>query len=189
MDDLTLLQQLRKEDRSAYKTLYSQYYRMIATYVGKNHGQDEDAQDLFQETIVALLKHLRKPDFNIKVKLGTYLHAIAKNIWRNKLRLKGITTTVVNERVIHNFADTIDEDLIEKKVYEEKHKIMKRQLARLGEECQKIILGFYYQRRKLKDLAVELSYTQDFIRVKKNRCMNNFRKKVQGDTALKNLPS
>lgn len=187
MDETTLLAQLKNGDRSAFDYLYRQHFRMVSTYVGKNNGNDEDAQDLFQDAIIALLKHLRKPDFNLSVKTGTYLYAIARNIWIKTLKSKGLTAELPDDNQMNNLPDVPSDDLLEKKKFESKHQLMKKQLALLGEECRKIIIGFYYKKQKLAALATELGYTNDFIRVKKGRCLNGFKKKVQADAAYQEL--
>lgn len=187
MEEHTLLEQLRDGDAKAYRYIYKQFYRMIATYVGKNNGDDEDAKDLFQETILALMDNLRKPDFSIKVKVGTYFYSIARFIWIKKLKKRGLTTSIDTQSEGDKFIE-ISESVIEEKVQQEKkHELIAQKLGELGEVCRKIITDFYLKKKKLKEIAEEMGYTNDFVRVKRMRCMNKFKKNIQKDMAYHTL--
>ncbi|HMW39698.1 MAG TPA: hypothetical protein PKD57_09855, partial [Saprospiraceae bacterium] len=55
---------------------------------------------------------------------------------------------------------------------------MERALDQIGMECREIILSYYYNHVPLNRIAGIMGYTQAFVRVKKNRCMNRLRELI-----------
>ena len=79
---------LRLHDRAAYKLLYRIMFPPVLRYVQQNAGDRADAEDVFQETLLVLAEKLQQPGFRLTASLPTYLLAIAKNTWLNRLRAR-----------------------------------------------------------------------------------------------------
>src|SRR5687768_4001830 len=84
--DNTLLDKLKTEDSSSFKLLYKFYFPSVASFIKQNCGNNEDAEDIFQEAIIVLLQKVRQSDFVLTSSLKTYLYAVAKNLWLKRLR-------------------------------------------------------------------------------------------------------
>ncbi|MBC7400778.1 MAG: sigma-70 family RNA polymerase sigma factor [Mucilaginibacter sp.] len=69
-----------------FEQLYKLHFMPIKGYVLKNSGTDDDAKDVFQETLLVLIDKLNNGKFVLTAGIGTYLFAVAKNIWLNKLK-------------------------------------------------------------------------------------------------------
>ena len=82
----SLLNQLKNEHNASFELLYQLYYPTVAAHIIRNSGSTADAEDIFQETIIVLLQQVRNPDFVLTSSLKTYLFAIARNLWLNRLR-------------------------------------------------------------------------------------------------------
>jgi RNA polymerase sigma factor (sigma-70 family) len=185
-----LFEALRTETPAAFEHLYRHHYRMTAAYVTQNGGSGDDAQDVFQETLVALVKNLRKPDFALQAKLSTYLYAVARKIWLYRRRGQTANTPIENQTLaqqISDFPDLTDETLSEKTAHEQKHLLMARIFAQIGADCRELLRRYYYEDTPLKDIARIMGFTEAFVRVKKNRCMNDFRSRVADDSAYQTL--
>ena len=86
LSDDILLDKLRQEENDSYSLLYKKYFPSIANYIEQNSGNDQDAEDIFQESIIILLGKVRQSDFNLTSSLKTYLFSIAKNLWLKKIK-------------------------------------------------------------------------------------------------------
>ncbi|HMW39095.1 MAG TPA: sigma-70 family RNA polymerase sigma factor, partial [Saprospiraceae bacterium] len=77
------LNALRLNEEWAYEALYRDYYPMVLKYVLQNSGEHEAARDLFQEVVIAVIRNIRNPDFELYdgTKFGTYLMSIAQKKW------------------------------------------------------------------------------------------------------------
>jgi RNA polymerase sigma factor (sigma-70 family) len=84
-DDI-LLNRLRKEESASYKLLYKFFFPSIANYIKQNNGSHQDAEDVFQETIIILLDKVRQPGFALTSSLKTYFFSISKHLWLKKIR-------------------------------------------------------------------------------------------------------
>src|SRR5690606_32505039 len=77
---------LRSGNTSAYEWVYKKYYPSISRFILQNNGNEGDAEDIFQESIVVLYQKVTTPDFQLTSALKTFLFSIAKNLWLKKLR-------------------------------------------------------------------------------------------------------
>ena len=63
VSDHNILNRLKSEEGASFELLYEFYFPSIAAYIKLNSGNYEDAEDIFQETIIVLLHKVRQPDF------------------------------------------------------------------------------------------------------------------------------
>lgn len=186
-DEKTLIEDLKAGKSSAYKEVYGKCYKMCYALITKNNGSGEDAEDIFQEAIIVLINNLRKPEFILKAKISTYLYSVVRQMWLYKLRSKKITVEL--EERDTGFIDLGEDEISEKKVFEEKHHLVKKMLQELSEECRRLITDYYYKNLKLKDIGKAMDYSDSFVKVKKNRCMNSFLNKIKDQPEYQNLRS
>lgn len=180
----TLLKALKLEDPRAFKEFYKLHYGKVAAYVRNNNGSEDEVQDLFQEAVIVLLRYLRKPDFklNENTQIGTFFFGIAKRMWLLKLR-----NSKVKSVELTNKEQFQEDEITEKMIFEEKHELIAKHFEDLGEDCQKILTDYYFNKVQLKTIGEQLGYTAAFVRVKKNRCMNCLKKMVQNDKVYKEI--
>ena len=183
MTDQEIIQLIQDEKQEGLLALYDDAYSLIRTLVIRNSGSSEDAEDLFQEVLVVLVKQIRKGSFELKGKLTTYIYAVASKLWLYTLRQrKGKDVVSLDNGNTPELEGWTEDDLAEKTAYEEKHTLIAEKIKQLNEECQKIIQWFYYQKIPLLEIGKKLKYTEGSIRVKKNRCMNYLKKLVLGES-------
>lgn len=181
-----LVDALRNGEASAFEELYARYFKMAASFVQKNQGSDDDARDIFQETLFILVKKLRQADFQLTAKLGTYLYSIIRHLWLKRLKKKGRFQLAPQDDQEEKIAIT-DNEIEVKEQFERKHELMADVLETLKEDCRKIILKSFYEKRSHKEIAEIMGYTAQFVRVKLHRCMERFRKQVRSHPDFENV--
>lgn len=175
--DTDLISGLKSEESWAFKLLYEKYFGLVENYVKRNNGTLDDSKDTFQDTVIALMKMLAKNDFqlNQNTKLSTLIYAIAKRLWLLKLRNQKLNVVGADiSDIQYQFSDD-EEELMEKKEKEEIHESVIEKLKSMGQECQKLLKLYYFKKVKLKEIAKIMTYSEGFVRVKKNRCMNQLK--------------
>lgn len=178
--DIQVIEAIKAGDPNAIKYLYTQYYSMIADFILKNSGLKEDAEDIFQETLISMISNIRKADFNLTSKLGSYLYSISRNMWLYRLRKIKSGPFLIKD----NYETIEDESQIpEMELFEDRHHLIAKLFDKISVECQKILSGFYFEEKPLKDIGVQMNYTEGSIRVKKSRCMDSLKKLVEHDPA------
>jgi RNA polymerase sigma factor (sigma-70 family) len=85
-DSTPTLDRLRYQDRAAYHLLYQTMFPAVLRLVRKNGGNQADAEDVFQETVLVLAQKVQQPDFRLTASLRTYLTSITRHLWLNRLR-------------------------------------------------------------------------------------------------------
>jgi RNA polymerase sigma factor (sigma-70 family) len=117
-------------------------WRKIHAHVTKRGGAVADAEDVFHEVLIVAERRLREGAFLQESSLVTYIVAIAKGVWQNKLRK--------TQRLILK-QDSPMPDLTEKSVEElfinqEKREIIQSAIQLLPERCREAMtlstLGF-----------------------------------------------
>lgn len=140
MKDTVLLQQLKKREAGAYDLLYKFYYPMVEKFVLRNSGCKEDAEDIFQETLIVLYKKLPTDDFELTSSLKTYIFSISSNLWLKRLRkakshLNYLKTTEEEQPV------EIRVEIVKERTWSEK---LDSWISTIPLHCQKIIRFIFF---------------------------------------------
>jgi len=173
--DEILLDFLRKGDSAAFEFLYRQYYRMVAKQASERGLQDSDAEDVFQEVLIILVRKIHDPAFELSAKLGTFLFAIARNLLLKRSGKAPILHTTdsiplaSDARLVEAEPDELEEQL----------SAVVKTLDLLEPECRTLLLLSFYEKRSHAEIAEEMGYTEAFVKVKKHRCLNYLRKHVK----------
>ncbi len=139
---------------------YKKYYPTIANFIRLNGGNDHDAKDIFQESMLVLYHNLQKKDFELTCQLNTYLYSIARNLWLRELKKNN-----KNYQNIEDYEDFLDDNDIDKNNFEDieeslrNQRILSQSLEKLGDPCKTILTLFYIDQMSMKDIADKMGYT------------------------------
>ena len=176
MEESELIVNLKKGENAAFKHVYKVTFPMILNIVRRNSGTVRDAKDLMQDAIYVLVKNLQKDDFQITVKLSTYLYSVAKNKWLLKLRGMGRELLIVDDEESSINIDKKDlEESRENEDRREEFMVIENAMKKIGEKCKRIILAFYYKKIALVDIAEQEDLTPQSMKVTKFRCMKKLK--------------
>ncbi|MTB53817.1 RNA polymerase sigma factor [Lewinella sp. W8] len=84
--DHQYIEALRRGDFSVLDDIYRSHGPTVSSWVQKNSGSVDDAQDIFQEGIIALHQKANDPDFVLTCPIGALLFRICQNKWLYALR-------------------------------------------------------------------------------------------------------
>ncbi len=172
-----LLRQLAKGDRKVMERVYSQHYRFVCKWIGKTGGNEEDAADICQESMIVLYEKSRSGEFELTCKLSTYLFAIARNLWHKKLQAqpKGLTAIDDDEEV--NIEGNYEDDIKAHHERELHYEQLDNALAQLGEPCSSLLKSFYFKNSSMQQLATDFGYTNaDNAKTQKYKCLARLKK-------------
>jgi len=94
MTDSELLAGLQQKEERAIYDVYLHYYPPVEKYILMNSGTAQDAEDLFQDTVMVLLNYVSKENFILTCTIKTLLFAIARRLWLKHLRDRSISETL-----------------------------------------------------------------------------------------------
>lgn len=173
---------LKSGDRIAFRKLYTSIFPPCSNLILSNNGTMNDARDIFQESLMILVKNLRKVDFELTCGIKTYIYSIMRNLWLKRLNKnkRGGLSLIIDEPSDTEFIIIQEDELTEKKEKEKKLDLVAVVLKELKEDCFKVLTAFYFKKQSMKEIAATMNYSDQFIRVKKVRCMDTLKKKVKG---------
>ena len=155
--------------------LYKKYYNIVLKFILYNSGTSAAAQDIYQETIIVLYESVKKPGFELKCQLQTYIFSIAKRLWLKELKKNG-RTFLFKESEENNLVD-VSEDLKEFDEKEAEIEKMNNSLIDLGEPCSELIKDFYINKLSMEEIAEKFGYTNaDNAKTQKYKCLQRLKK-------------
>lgn len=180
LSDKELITSIRKNsqqsENNALRQLYDQYFGMIERHILKNSGNQEDVKEVFHDSLIALLKNIRKPEFVLSSTLKTYLFSISKRIWLDRLRKKNNKEIPLLEDLNWKSSDVSIDKKIE---LDEGQKVLLDVLSKLTGECLNLLKLFYFFKKKMAEIATILGLASEKdVKNRKWRCMVKLRKIV-----------
>ena len=150
---------------------YSGYVYKVVENAAKQNLSKEDIEEIIADTFFVLWKNREK--LEEEKPLNPYLAGIARNLVREKFRNKHINMNLSDyENII------VEENKIELK-YEQREKInaIETILNKMSKEDITIFNLYYYEERKIKEIANILNFSEFKIKSKLYR----IRKKIKKD--------
>ncbi len=164
-----------KEVDKGISYLYRVSKKMAGRFIMRNRGNPQDVDDIFHDGLIAFYKLVRKGQIKADTNVEAYLYTICRNMWVKKLMKNPAPVELKEKFPLVETADIQITTLLKG----ERKTLMDKILKDLGAECEKILFLFYYDRKKTKEIAALLNYSNDqVLRNKKSRCMNALREMV-----------
>jgi RNA polymerase sigma factor (sigma-70 family) len=166
---------LKANNNEILKALYKKYYHLVLKLVVNNSGNSDLAQDLYQETIIAVYENVQKPQFQLNCQLQTYIYSIAKRLWLKQLK-KNSNTYLFKEEEENDLVD-VTEDVGFHLEKENNILKMNTSLDLLGEPCKTLIQDFYVNKKSMDEIAEKFGYTNaDNAKTQKYKCLQRLKK-------------
>ena len=90
--DQRYIQALLTNDHAVLKEIYKKFSGKVVSYVNRNNGDQEDARDVIQETLVTIYQQARDKKLVLTCPFDAYFFLLCKRRWLNKLKAKkGVT--------------------------------------------------------------------------------------------------
>ncbi|MBU2652344.1 MAG: sigma-70 family RNA polymerase sigma factor [Bacteroidetes bacterium] len=165
-----IIRGLMDMDRGVIQYIVEEFFPSVSYYVINNRGREEDAEDIFQDAMVVILKRLKEGELNLHCSLKTYVYAICRNLWLKKVawmhRRNLVHAGVTNEYLL-------EEDALNRPVKNEEMRILlyQRNFLKLSELCRKMI-EFFLQGKSFTEISASLGIENpQKARKRKYRCL------------------
>lgn len=169
------------EKTKAFKAIYARFYKMIDNFITSNSGDPSQTKDIFQDCLIILFKKVKTKDFALTSGLGTYIYSICRNLWLKELKLNGRTSDLTEE--IESIP--IDHSTIDSIIHDENSLILASMLDKLGDNCKRVLLLYYYDKLSMKQIAEKLNFSSEQIaKNNKSKCMKKLRALVASNPKL-----
>lgn len=168
---------IKQNDGATLKQLYKTNFAQVKMYVIKNNGSEQEAKDIYQEAFIAMWRNIKEDKFEAESETAVngYLFQIAKNKWLDHLRsAKYKKTTSLSAEMESREMDPENEEMHLKNIQN-----VMRSVAQLGEQCQRLLKLFYFEKKSYRAIAEILELDEAYARTAKYRCIEKLRKIAQ----------
>ena len=160
-----LIEGIRARDEEITKFVIRRFKPAIVHHIRGYGGTLHDVDDIFQDGLIRLIEIVDDKDFKATASLSTILYAICDRLWKLHLEKKRIANLYFVRR--HD-EDAFSEIEVEhdRKLYDS---IYYGSFQKLHKDCQ-VILKALMKGVPVKDVALTLDFSYDYLRRKKRAC-------------------
>jgi len=183
-----LLSGIQRNDTIVLQYIYKNFYSKINFFIKKNSGDDDDANDIFQEAIIIMYRKLKANELVLDCGFETYLYSVSRFLWLKQLEKRKLEKEKIKDN--HEYNDDIYDDGLEKVVdLNERYKLFQSHFANLGKDCQKI-LQLYFDKVPLKNIAQIMGFkSEKYAKKRKFKCKEYLIKSIKQDLEYKSILS
>lgn len=183
-----LLNGILRNDTLILQYIYKTYYSNINFFIRKNNGNEDDANDIFQEAIIIIYRKLKANSIDLDCSFETYLYSVCRLLWLKQLEKRKIEKEKIKDN--HEFNDEIYDESLEKIIdLNERYSLYQKHFINLGKDCQKI-LQLYFDKVPLKNIAQIMGFkSEKYAKKRKYRCKEYLINSVKQDLDYKKVLS
>lgn len=160
-----------EEREAVFLRLYQQCFPAVAKYIYKRGGSLEDAQDIFQDSLVVYYEHVVAGK-EIRQEKG-YLFAAAKYLWFKRYKAQQEEWPMGNLEALEGVESYL-------KAEEDAAFQLGPFLRQAGQKCMQMLKSFYYDRLSMEELADRFGYRSTrSATVQKYKCLEKVRDQVK----------
>lgn len=165
--------------------IYTEHFDNLTNFIRRNKGSQQDAEDIFQETIIIFVDMIQREKFRGESSIKTFLYAIARNIWLNELKKRD--RMFIRDTESYEPKSKDSEDLQEALIKSESKQKVMELIDQLGETCKKILVYYYYDNLSMKEIYERMHYeTEQVVRNQKYKCMKKLIDWIDTNPGMKN---
>ena len=184
IDNSYFIEGILNSDERVIREIYTSYFSHVLSFVMKNNGNREDAEDVFQAALLQISARIKVRELTtINSPFGGYLFGACKNLWRRELKkkIKRVTTyekvELVNE--VSEMADAVLE--------QEKWDLFEEKLMLLSETCKEL-MKLFFLKMPYRKIQTMFSYSsEDVARQRVFKCKKRLIELIRRDSRYGSL--
>lgn len=179
-----IIEGVKERDNKVLTFIYKEIFPAVRNYVISHGGSQDDAKDVFQESIIIAFKQISENSIDIKTSFDAYLYGMSRLIWLKILRSRRIHESSISylkdtEPSYHPAEKLIDDEL--------EMRLFRKHFLKLGVECQQVLQlsldGIPYE-----EIAIKVGYkSEKIVRNKKYKCKEALIKMIKKDPEYKDF--
>jgi len=175
--DQQYIEALRHGDQVLTREIYSKFSRSILHWVLQNNGEAEDAQDLFQDALMAIYDRYCSGDFQLTTSFGALLMGICRRKWFDRLAQKKRDQNVRNAEAERYTEETPVWEAAEEAVLQQKRQECLAQVFELlSEQCKRLLSLISAGELAVEQIAQDLGLgNANAVYQSKHRCTARWR--------------
>ena len=175
---------LSGNDSKVISSLYQEVFPSVKNYIVSNSGNEEEAYDLFQDSMVLLYNQIRKGEFSEKYKIRGFLYTVSRNLWINRTKRLNRNTSLEGL----NNLEIIDENILDAIVSDEKRELVLKIFKSLDSKCVEILKCSVFFKMSMEDIMLKMGFSSvNATKTQNYRCKKTLSEKALKDPSFKEL--
>ncbi|MDP4149608.1 MAG: sigma-70 family RNA polymerase sigma factor [Bacteroidota bacterium] len=176
--DQRFIEGLLRNDGQIVEEIYRRFAPSVRAHIQKNRGNEEDAADIFQESLIDLYNQAKYKDLKLSCPFEPFLLLVCKRKWLNELKKRGHSPVTKSAEDLSDWGEDVFA-ATEKLAHEEdRARVFIQQFEKLGERCRELLRMILTGERQEK-IAEALGVSYGYLRKKKSECMSTLLSYIQ----------
>ena len=160
--------------------LYKNLEPKIRGWIVKNNGSKQEAQDIFQDSIVAFYSFVLKNKFDPNSNVEALIFRIAKNNWINYVKKQNKNSSFEEND------SCIEEPVFSQDISDKNQKIIADLLDQLGEVCKEILTYTIFYNISMEDVCTRLGFKNpNTAKTKNYKCKQRLKNLLLENPSIK----
>lgn len=161
-----------KNNELEIEEIMKKYNHYIYTIINHSHiiFSKEDEEEIILDVYLTLWNNKEKLDINKS--MTAYIAGITKNLILKKSRQQKCIENIEDYQEGLASTQNIEVDYVES----QKNKFIIHELEKMKQEDRKIFMTYYYERRKIKEIAIMFKISESKVKSKLFRTRNKLKK-------------
>jgi len=182
-----ILRGILRNNSLILRYIYKTYFQKIYSFVTSNNGNAEEANDIFQESVIIIYRKLKEDSLVLNnCTFETYIISVSRFLWIKQLQRK--KNDIIKLEDIHNYDEKIiDDDLSDLVRKNEKYKLFQDHFHKMGKDCQ-TILQLFFEKVPLKTITEIMGYSSEsYTKKRKHQCKEYLVRSIKQDNNFKKI--
>ncbi len=166
------------DNQKVFNELYKHVLPSIVKFIKSKRGNRQQAEDCFQDAVVALILTVKSGKYKAGYSVSNYLFGVARNRYYTLLRDDvAKETTLENETIV-----LIDENPL---LETEKWNVIQEMLNKIGEQCKQLLSLHLFDRKKLSEIAKIMNFSSEgVVKTYNYRCKQKLKELIKEDEEI-----
>ncbi|KAB1154500.1 sigma-70 family RNA polymerase sigma factor [Tenacibaculum aiptasiae] len=183
MNEDFFLKALVKENKKAILTIYKNNLPKVKSFVLKNNGNIEDAEDIFQRALLQIAIRYKKEQFCITTSFDAYLFTVCKNLWRRELNKH--KNKVTNSEVVELANEERENSLA--LVEQKRQELFMEKMKEISENCRQILFMFFAKTSYAEIVSATKYNSETVVRQRVFKCKKKLTEIIKADKRYNSL--
>jgi RNA polymerase sigma factor (sigma-70 family) len=170
-------------DKEVLTLFYKEVYPRVKKSIQKRGGKKEDVEDVFQDAIMYLYKHILEGKYNEKYTIFGFLFTLCMNRWLNSLRKSKRSISVDFQS--EEFQIDFEPDFKEIYPASKENNILTELFSKIGDKCIELLSYTIYQNLMIEDIQLRMEFeTLGATKMALKRCKEKLYKELEENPSL-----
>lgn len=174
---------INKDYNKALNLMYNSSLLKIERMTKQLGGNKEDALDIFQESVLILIRKIKMNEFDLSKDIDAYVYVVAKRMMINKRKR--------DQRIelSDSFSDKeVGNDVQRHDQLKEYNFTLEDLFIKLGDKCNSLLKAIYLEELKTVEIINKLKISNtDVLKTQKNRCKKKLTSLIKDNPHIKNI--